>query len=160
LPGVCENGGYFLRADKGPKFTVGGCVVRPLATRRESGGRFSVFQMEGAGIHRGKGLEDVMLRFGGTHHAIQVVDGAVEIVVEESLVHVGAAETVFIPAGKAWRMAAESIWAKANGGGIGEVMMAMGGAYEWAVVPECEDVKAWDRSKLAGLEKELDFVTL
>jgi hypothetical protein len=29
LPGVCADGGYFLRADAGEKFAVGGTVLRP-----------------------------------------------------------------------------------------------------------------------------------
>lgn len=83
---------------------------------------------------------------------------------EENRVHVGAAETVFIPARKAWKMATESVWAKwyvfANGGGIGEVLMGVGAAYEGAVVPGGEDIQAWNRSKLAELQKELDFMAL
>jgi hypothetical protein len=106
---VCARGGYFLRADAGPKWVV----VRPLATRRESGGGFSVVGVEGTGAHRGKGFEEeVVVRFGATHHAIQVVDGVVEVAVEGGEVSVGAAEAVFILAGKAWEMAAESIWAE------------------------------------------------
>jgi hypothetical protein len=164
LPGACANGGYFLKSDAGPKSTVGGTVVRPLATRSESRGRFSVFCLEGSSLHVGKGLEETMLRFAATHHAIQVVDGVVEVVVEENHVRGGAAETVFIPAEKARKMAAESVWTKwyvfANGGGIGEVLMGVGRAYEWAVVPEDEDLQAWDKSKLAGLDKELGFVVV
>lgn len=38
--------------------------------------------------------------------------------------------------------------------------MVVGTPYEWAVVPEVEHVKDWDRSKLAALEKELDFVVV
>lgn len=61
-------------------------------------------------------------------------------------------------------MAAESVWAKwyvfANGGGIGEALVGVGAAYEWAIVPEGENVQAWDRSKLAELQKELGFVLL
>jgi hypothetical protein len=56
-----------------------------------------VFDAEGAGVHSGRGLEEVVVRFGVTHHAIQVVDGVVEVVVEDDRVSVGAAETVFIP---------------------------------------------------------------
>jgi hypothetical protein len=87
----------------------------------------------------------------------------VEVVVKENHVRVSAAETVFIPGWKAWRMVAESVWAKwyifANGSGIGEVMMGVGGAYEWAVVGEGGDVRAWDRGKFAGLQKEFKLAS-
>jgi hypothetical protein len=163
LPGACASGGYFLKSDAGPKSVVGGTVVRLLA-RRESGGRFSVFGLEGSSLHVGKGLEETMPRFAATHHAIQVIDGVVEVVVEENHGRVGAAETIFIPAGKAWKMAAESVWTKwyvsANDGGIGEVLMGVGRAYDWPVVPEDEDPQAWGKSKLAGLDKELGFVVI
>ncbi|PBP15725.1 hypothetical protein BUE80_DR013557 [Diplocarpon rosae] len=36
LPGTYARGGYFLQADTGSRFVVGGTVVRPLATRRET----------------------------------------------------------------------------------------------------------------------------
>jgi len=106
--------------------------------------------VEGARAHGGRGVESEVLRFAASHHVVLVVEG--------ERVRVGATETVFVPAGKAWRMGAESVWAKwyvfANGGGIGEVMIGVGMPYEWAVVPEVEDVKGWDRSKLAALERE------
>jgi len=164
LPGVCAPGGYFLRADSGPKFLVGGCVVRPLATRKESEGKFSVFCVEGAKAYAGRGLEDISLRFSETHHALQVVDGVVEVVVEGDMVRVGAAETVFVPAGKAWSMAVESIWEKwyvfANRGGIGEVMIGVGENYEWAVVPQVGDVGQLDKAKFEGLQDELGFAVV
>jgi hypothetical protein len=56
LPGVCANGGYFLKADAGPKFVAGGTVVRPLATRRESGGKFSVFLYGGVVVASWQGV--------------------------------------------------------------------------------------------------------
>jgi len=82
LLGLCAPSGYFLRADSGPKFLVSGCVVRPLATRKESEGKFLVFYVEGAKAYAGRGFEGISLRFSETHHALQVVNGVVEVVVE------------------------------------------------------------------------------
>ena len=143
---------------QGPKFVVGETVVRPLATRKESDGKFSVFSFEGSSFHCGKRLEETMLRFEVTHHAIRVVEGAVEVEVEENrqrrLSHLLGSR------GGWWRRVFGRIGIFCHWWWYWRSMMGVGGAYEWAVVPEGGDVRAWDRGKLASLQKELSFVVL
>lgn len=162
LPGVCENGGYFLKADTGPKFTVGGTIVRPLATRKESNGKFSVYSIEGSKLHQGKGLEEKTFTFEKTHHVIQVLEGLVSVVIEGEEAIVGSMETIFMPAGKNWSCKVESAFAKyyvfANGGGIGEIFTTVGSPFQWAVVPEAADVSGWNEKALKTSEKELGVV--
>ncbi|OBT56974.1 hypothetical protein VE04_02566 [Pseudogymnoascus sp. 24MN13] len=162
LPGVCENGGYFLKADTGPKFATGGTIVRPLATRKESDGKFSIYCVEGSKLHDGKGLEKTTFKFEKTHHVIQVIEGLLSVVINGNQTIVGSMETVFIPAESEWRCAVHSVAAKyyvfANGGGIGEVLTGTGSPFEWVVVPEAGDLTGWDEKQLEGLQKELEFV--
>lgn len=164
LPGVCENGGYFLKADTGPKFVTGGTIVRPLATTKESDGKFSIYSVEGSKLHHGKGLEKTTFKFDKTHHVIQVIEGLLSVVINGKETIVGSMETVFIPAGAEWRCAADSVAVKyyvfANGGGIGEVLTKTGSPFQWAVVPEAGDVCGWDEKQLEGLQKELQFATV
>lgn len=164
LPGVCENGGYFLKAGTGPKFITGGTVVRPLATRKESDGKFSIYSADGSKLHHGKGLEKTTFKFEKTHHVIQVIEGLLGVIINGKKTMVGAMETVFVPAGVEWRCAADSVAVKyyvfANGGGIGEVLTKTGSPFEWAVVPEAGDVSGWDEKQLDDLQKELEFVII
>lgn len=164
LPGVCENGGYFLKADTGPKFVVGGTVVRPLATRKESDGKFSIYCVEGSKLHHGKGLEDTTFKFEKTHHVIQVIEGLLSVAINGDQVIVGGMETIFIPAGRQWRCAASSIAAKyyvfANGDGIGEVLTTVASPFQWSVIPEASNVCGWDENQLKGLQEELEFMII
>lgn len=160
LPGVCEDGGYFLKEGKGEKWAVGGTVVRPLATRKETNGRFSIYSIEGSSLHAGKGLEK-LLEFKETHHAVYTVEGLVKLVIDGSEVKTTAGETSFVPAETKWRLEAESVYARAyvfaNGGGIGEILTGVGSEYQASGVPQLGEAVAWDEGKLKGLETELKF---
>ena len=161
LPGFCENGGYFLKEGSGEKWAVGGTVVRPMATRKETNGRFSIYSIEGTSFHAGKGLTKA-LEFKDTHHAIQTVDGVMKIVIDGSEVMTTAGETTFVPAGTKWSFEAESVYARAyvfaNGGGVGEVLQSLGSNFDSPGVPA--DAVVWDESKLKALESELKFSAL
>lgn len=159
LPGVCAKGGYFLKADKGERWVVGGTVVRPLATRKETAGRFSIYSIEGSALHAGKGLTQA-LSFSNTHHAVYTELGAVKLTIDGNEARTTAGETTFVPAACKFTLGFESSWAKlylfANGGGIGEALASVGVPYKELLVPS--DAVAWDEGKLKGLEGELKFV--
>jgi mannose-6-phosphate isomerase-like protein (cupin superfamily) len=158
LPGVCENGGYYLREGAGDKWVVGGTVVRPLASRAETNGRFSIYSLEASSFHAGKGLVKPV-KFEKTHHAIHTVDGIVKLVIDGSEVKTTVGETTFVPAGTSWSFEAESTFARAyifaNGGGIGEILTNVGEKYGFPAVPA--EAAAWDEAKIKGLEAELGF---
>jgi quercetin dioxygenase-like cupin family protein len=160
LPGVCENGGYFLKANAGEKFAVGGTVVKPLATRKETNGKFSVYCVEGSSLSSKKGL-DIPLKFEDTHHAIYTATGVVKTVIDGIETTSTSGETTFVPAGTSWRFAAKSAYAKmyifANGGGIGEVLASVATKYELAGVPQLREEVTWDEKKIKSLESKLKF---
>ncbi|KAH8600725.1 RmlC-like cupin domain-containing protein [Bisporella sp. PMI_857] len=163
LPGKCERGGYFLKADTGPRWQLGGTVIKPLATRKETDGRFSIYSWESSVNYVSNGLNK-SLNFSETHHAIQVIEGVVAVAIsgEESKILPG--ETVFVPSGTGWKINAESVFAKvyifANGGGLGEVSQRVGQQYEFAVVPEESDIKSWKVEDLNGLQQDLKFTVV
>ena len=158
LPGVCERGGYFLKSGKGERFVVGGTVVRPLATRRETDGRFSIYEVQGAASHAEKSGVG-RLRFETVHHAVYVVDGSLKLEVDGKSEMATAGETVFVPAGLSWSVNVESKYARwyvfANGGGVGEVLTSVGSVYELPGVPD--EALEFDVGKAKGLEGELGF---
>ncbi|KAH7409158.1 RmlC-like cupin domain-containing protein [Cadophora sp. MPI-SDFR-AT-0126] len=159
LPGRCERGGYFLRSGKGERWVVGGMVVRPLATRRESEGRFSIYEVQGSGLNAAESNVG-KLKFENTHHALYVVDGSLRLEVDGKEEVATANETVFVPAGLTWSVKAESRFARwyvfANGGGIGEVLTGVGSAYEFPGVPD--KAMGFEVGRVKGLEAELGFV--
>ncbi|TVY82325.1 Quercetin 2,3-dioxygenase [Lachnellula suecica] len=161
LPGACEDGGYFLKEGKGDKWEVGGTVVRPLATRKETKGRFSIYSLEGSSIHAAKGMSQD-LEFKETHHAVFTVEGVLKLKIDGAEVSTTAGETTFVPAGTKWSFGVSSTYARAyvfaNGGGIGEVLTSVGSKYESPIVPG--ETAAWDESKLKTLEAELKFAVL
>ncbi|KAH8646049.1 RmlC-like cupin domain-containing protein [Tricladium varicosporioides] len=158
LPGKCENGGYFLKENSGEKFVVGGTVVRPLARREETNGRFSIYTLEGSSLHAGKGLGKT-LEFKDTHHAFFVVEGQLKLSIDGQEVKTTVGETTFVPAGTKWSFGVESSYARAyvfaNGGGVGEILTKVGEKYDEAVVPG--EAGPCDHSKLGVLEGDLKF---
>lgn len=158
LPGKCENGGYFLKAGAGPKVQAAGLVVRALATRKESDSRFSIYEIQGSSVTASARKS---LKFAETHHAIQTVEGVLNVSIDGKETKVGTGETVFVPAGQAFEISVSSKFARAyvfaNGGGIGEVLMTTGSEFTLAAVPEAKNVAQFDVSSLSSLEKELKY---
>jgi mannose-6-phosphate isomerase-like protein (cupin superfamily) len=161
LPGVCENGGYYLKEGAGDKWTVGGMVVRPMATRKETNDRFSICTLEASSLHAGKGLGRAV-KFEKTHHAIYTVDGVMKLTIDGSEASTTVGETTFVPAGTSWTIEAASLYARvyvfANGGGLGEILTRVGTKYEAPSVPS--EVASWEEGAVAGLEAELGFSVL
>ncbi|OJD29142.1 cupin domain-containing protein [Diplodia corticola] len=176
---------YFLRADAGPKWLLGGTVARPLITTvQASGGRFSVVGVEGGDGH-GRGRVGVFaggrLRWKGVHHCFLVVRGRVRFGVgsrstsgrggagsgikdggAEDGVSLAADDTVFIPAGEAFEFAFESAFAQmyvfANGGGVAELVMELGRRWEApGSIPE-RPMDEWRMERLMALGSERGFV--
>jgi quercetin dioxygenase-like cupin family protein len=162
LPGVCDKGGYFLKEGSGDKFAVGGAVVRPLATRKETNGRFSIYSLEVSSHHRGGFTK--FLEFKETHHAIYVVSGILGLAIDGVNLKTTPGETTFLPAGTKWSFDAGEVYAQvyvfANGGGLGEILTAVGSKYELAGLPQIGDSIAWDEGKLKSFERDLNFKIL
>ncbi|KAH7336451.1 RmlC-like cupin domain-containing protein [Rhexocercosporidium sp. MPI-PUGE-AT-0058] len=193
LPGHCSRGGYFLRANTGTKYLVPstGSVLRPLATRRETDSKFSIYEVHASSLHAkssssssssssgssksgtgtatGTGTAFPALKFATTHHALYIIDGTFALLVDGKSTLATGGETVFIPAGAAWRFGAESRYARcyvfANGGGVGEVMTGSGRVFgEPGVVVMPEEVvpsgEGEEAERVRGLEGELGFVVV
>jgi glyoxylate utilization-related uncharacterized protein len=163
LPGVCENGGYFLKAGQGGKFVLGGIVTRPMATTKETNGKFSIYELEVGSFYAGRGLKN-SLEFKDVHHAIHTVEGVVKLVIDGKEIKTTVGETTFVPAGTKWSYEAESAYSRAyifaNGGGFGEVLSTLGSEYKSAALPEVGEITTLDDSKLKALASELKFTVI
>ncbi|KKY28265.1 putative cupin domain protein [Diplodia seriata] len=172
---------YFLRADAGPKWLLDdSAVARPLVTTVQSGGRFSVVGLEGGGgggdgHHRRSVFSEVggMLRWERVHHCFVVVHGRVGFRVgkggegaeeEEEEVRLAADDTIFVPAGEGFSFEFESAFAQmyvfANGGGVAELVMAVGRRMEApGSVPE-KPMAEWRAEQVTALAGERGFVVV
>lgn len=146
LPGTLEP--YYLQADKGPKSLVGGIVVKPMVTTKESAGKFAIGSIEGSSWHQNLALKS-KLRFSESHHAFHVVEGQLDIKIDGSSSTVGALETVYVPKDSTFSITVASRFAKAyvfsSGAGLIEFLTGLGEKYEHSVLPEKEEISSADR---------------
>lgn len=151
LPGKLEP--YYLQANKGPKYLVDGVVVKPLATTKESAGRFSIGSIEGSSKHNNTVLK-TKFEFADVQHALQPVAGQLEIVINDASTTLNAFETVYIPRGSSFGINIVSRFAQAyifaSGGGLLEVLCDVGEAYHDSMIPEKEAVGAPDKLLQVG----------
>ena len=158
LPDGVES--YFLRNGSGPKYMLGGTLCRPLITRLQSGGKFSIASIEGSSHHKGSVLAHKKgIRFAEVHHCVQVVDGYLDFTVDGSTARLAGGETLFIPAGTEFSFKFASNLAKAyvfsNGGGLVELICKLGKEYTLPLITEKE--MEWDAHKLSNSAEELGY---
>lgn len=153
---------YFLRSGTGPKYLVGGTLCMPLATTRESGGRFCVGSVEGSSHYASSSLfaGGQSIKFEKTHHCVQVADGTINFTVDGARGALGVGETLFIPAGMEWNFDFASSLAKmyvfANDGGLVELLCKLGTDYAAPVLPG--KALEWDRTSLSTFQQEFGYV--
>ena len=137
LPAACEP--YYLRSLAGPRYLFGGMVCRPLATTKETNGRFAMGSIEGCSAHNAS-IPWTSLKFANVHHCFHVDSGTVEVTINGSKTKLSSGETVYIPKGTSFDIRFGSRFAKAyafsNGGGLLELLMEAGKPFEENVVPE------------------------
>lgn len=160
LPGKAEP--YFLKANTGPKYLVGGSVIRPLATTAESNGRFAIASIEGSELHKQKSVLKAgsSINFHSVHHVLQCVEGAIEVKIgQEPVSRLAAGELAYIPAGTPFRFDYASRFAKAyvfsNGGGLLELLQRFAEPYQGTILPEKES--QWDGSELDHLGSQFGY---
>jgi hypothetical protein len=137
LPGKLEP--YYLKAMTGPRFLTGGIVARPLATMKETNGRFAIGSIEGCSAHNGS-IPWKGLKFADVHHCFHVGAGTFEITIDGSKSRITTGETVYIPKGTTFDVRFASRFAKtyvfSNGGGLLEFLIEAGKPFDENVVPE------------------------
>ncbi|KAF2762119.1 putative dioxygenase [Pseudovirgaria hyperparasitica] len=150
---------YYLRANRGPRWILGGVVSRPFITGTQSSGKFAITSLEGSS-HLDAGLNPLAapLRY-AVHHVLVVMEGKATINVEGyAPATLTEGETVFVQAGVAWGVVFESrfvrIWSFSSGDGVERVIERAGRQYtEGYVVPD--KAESWDAQKFEEVCKEL-----
>lgn len=133
---------YYLRANTGPRYLLGGILSRPFITTKQSGGKFAITSIESSNGHPQTVLAKPF-SFQEVHQVYSVLDGCIEATIDDKSNPVRAGETVFIPAGT--KMSLNFIdkytrfWSFSSGDGL-ETLIRMGGRqFPGTIVPDKAD---------------------
>lgn len=165
LPGAFAP--YFLKHDRGKCYLVGGLVNRPMTTRLESNGKFSIGRIEGSSAHKPGPLSSRWIKFPTTHHCFQVEEGAIDITLDGDVTgsaRLTSGDVVYIPADTAFKFDFATryamLYAFSNSGGLIELLRDVGEEFADPIPPE--KAEKWDESKLdsAALQEEHGYVLI
>jgi len=135
--------GYFLKADTGPRWMLGGVMSRPFITAEQCGGRFAISSLESSEVY-GKGgwLERGYLTFAEVHHVFFVMEGHLKIKLRGGgdWQSVRPGEAVVVSAGKGFKLAFGSRYVKviafASGSGLENLVHVAGKPFDGLVLPD------------------------
>lgn len=135
---------YYLRADTGPRYLLGGVLSRPFITTSQSdGGKFAITSIESSSEHPASVLGK-SFTFQKVHQVYHVLDGAIDVTIGGTANQVRAGETVLIPAGTETSVhfldKYVRFWSFASGDGLESFVHISGREYEGKIIPDKADV--------------------
>lgn len=135
---------YYLRADTGPSYLLGGVLSRPFITTSQSdGGKFAITSIESSSEHPASVLGK-SFTFQKVHQVYHVLDGAIDVTIDGTANQVRAGETVLIPAGTETSVhfldKYVRFWSFASGDGLESFVHLSGREYEGKIIPDKADV--------------------
>lgn len=150
LPTNCVP--YFLRANEGPRWMVGGVMSRPFITTSQTMGKFAISSIESS-ITYGPTIFSSPLKFKEVDHCLCVQEGALVVTLgQKGQETVREGETVVIPAGQCFRLEFATKFVRVNcftsGDGIEALIHRVGEQVKGVVLPDRAPM--FDES---GLEK-------
>ncbi|KAJ5094374.1 hypothetical protein N7456_010235 [Penicillium angulare] len=150
--------GYFLRANTGPRWMLGGVMSRPFVTTKQSSGLCAISSIESSKDY-GETVLSKYMTFAKVDHCFCVMEGTLKVRLEgsgESEFREG--ETVVIPAGQAFALDFASKYVKVHsftdGDGIESLIHELGTPIEEVVLPE--QAPKWDESRLSSVAERLN----
>lgn len=152
---------YFLRANAGPRWILGGVISRPFIHAAQTGGKFAISSIESSHIY-GKSPLTQWLTFATVDHCFCVMEGLLRVKIkggDEAWTDVREGQTLVISAGEAFQLDFGSrfvrVWSFTNGRGVEELIRSAGSSYASFVLPE--EAGSWDEEKFKGACKELSI---
>jgi uncharacterized protein YaiE (UPF0345 family) len=150
---------YYLRADTGPKWMLGGIMSRPFIRAEQNGGKFAISSIESSSVY-GKSVFSDWLRFDNVDHCFCVQEGTLRASIkgETEWSEARRGETLFIPAGQTFSLGFGSRYVQAylftNGKGLEELIHAAGEPYLPAILPD--QMPTWDEGRVTVACQALD----
>lgn len=128
---------YYLRANTGPRYLLGGVLSRPFITTQQCAGKFAIIESSS------KYGETVLSRpfaFLRAHQVYCVLDGSITVTVDGRPNSVCAGETIFIPAGMKISIQFNDryirFWSFSSSDGLEALINQGGDPFEGMVIPE------------------------
>ncbi|KKY18702.1 putative cupin domain protein [Phaeomoniella chlamydospora] len=130
---------YYLRANTGPHYLLGGVISRPFMTTKQTGGKFAISSIETSSKYT-KSIFSSPLVFEKVSHCFCVNEGTVELKLGDgSSELVIPGESAFVPAGVSFSLTFKTklvnLWSFASGPGIEDVIERSGQPYDSIVIP-------------------------
>ncbi|KAG9238744.1 cupin domain protein [Amylocarpus encephaloides] len=133
---------YYLRANTGPRWMLGGVMSRPFCTTIQSKGKFAISSIESSSVYKLSKFP-VSFNFPTVHHCFCVFEGVLEVTIaggEPTLIREG--ETVFLAANTVFSLKFRSkfvrLWSFTNGDGIEALIQRAGRPFAGFVLPDKE----------------------
>jgi mannose-6-phosphate isomerase-like protein (cupin superfamily) len=130
---------YYLQANRGPRYLLGGLLARPFITTAQSGGKFAIASIESSS-KRGPSVLSKKFTFAKVHQVFHVLDGAVLLTVNGQSSEVRAGETAFVPKGTALSIDFVDnyvrFWVFSSGNGLETLVSQAGQAFKGHLVPD------------------------
>ena len=130
---------FYLKANTGPRWMLGGVLSRPFVTTKQTGATFAISSIESSSTYGGT-VFDQPMSFPTSHHCFCVFEGAVRISLSDGsadTLHEG--ESAFIAADTAFKLEFKSnfcrLWSFASGGGIEQLVQEAGEPYKGFALP-------------------------
>jgi hypothetical protein len=150
LPGPLEP--YFLRANTGPRWMLGGVMSRPFIYADQCSGKFAISSIESSKVYATSPFATKKLRFENVAHCFCVQEGVLKVRLgddgSDAWTEAREGQTVLIAAGQAFSIDFGSRYVRAisftNGPGIEEVVRSAGKPYAGFVLPE--EIESWDEA--------------
>ncbi|KAL4800233.1 hypothetical protein BDV19DRAFT_375898 [Aspergillus venezuelensis] len=161
---------YYLRANTGPRFMVGGVLSRPFITTKQSGGVIAISSIESSADYgRDANVLGRFMTFEKVDHCLAVLEGTLVVKlrrdggeVEEEVIREG--ETVVVPSGQAFALEFRSryvrVWSFADGDGIEALIEKAGSAFPGVILPESVDSSKKDEWEAALTKAAGELISL
>lgn len=153
---------YFLRANTGPRWILGGVLSRPFINASQCAGKFAITSIEGSKLHEGSPLAR-WLTFPNVDHCFCVQEGVLRVKLRDgggAWSEVREGQTLLVAAGQAFTLEFGSRFVRAitftNGPGIESFLQAAGEPFSSVVLPD--ESLAWTEESVQKAATSLGVV--
>lgn len=134
---------YFLRANTGPRWILGGVMSRPFIHAEQTGGRFAISSIESSNIYSATQRSLARwLTFPAVDHCFCVQEGLLRVRLQSGEVwnEVREGQTLVVAAGETFSIDFGSrfvrVWSFTNGSGVEELIRQAGENHNGFVIPD------------------------
>ncbi|KAL2856290.1 RmlC-like cupin [Aspergillus pseudodeflectus] len=154
---------FYLRANTGPRWMLGGVLSRPFITTAQSNGVCAISSIESSSVYGEDSVLSKVMTFAKVDHCLAVQEGTLGVRLEgKEEVTIREGETVVVPAGQAFSLHFRSrfvrVWSFTDGDGIESLVQRAGQAFEPVVLPETAG--GWDAAVVRDVAMDLGLEIL